>query len=255
MRSDCQQRPNKILTTVKLCGTTSVCSPISEHDWRYTMFLVNQPRARFASATLSPAAASLAALSRVPQTPHDEPIPFLTLHTDAPAVHQRPSAPIRRRSALTQQQRDLVLKRSIHLNESDRCFIKQILSDGRTCRDVASTVSVVLATLPPSTTPDRAAAPRLTTSQFRAATRALQRRFLRLASRLLSPECAYLLSPHQRLCPTRLRICRLHFVQGRSLRQISHSLALPIHIVRRICEHLSAQAAQFDVDSSRVSRS
>jgi hypothetical protein len=134
--------------------------------------------------------------------------------------------------------RQTLLRRAALLPESDRTFIRQLLADGRNCRELAAISQVSI----PITGSASRAKVCLVTRQARNTARVLQRRFARLAARLLSPEFTYVFTTLSQMCPTRARICTRHFIHGEPTRTIARGMCLPYATVRRICEHTSAKA-------------
>lgn len=142
------------------------------------------------------------------------------------------------RRTIPEAQRALLLSRARYLNESDRTFLTQLLADGRTCRELAAIAQLSI----PITGVASRANSTLLTRQARNTARLMQRRFLRLAARLLHPAVPYLITYLRDMPSTRARICTLHFFQGVSVRDVARIMNLPYCTVRHICNVTIAKA-------------
>jgi hypothetical protein len=158
--------------------------------------------------------------------------------SNSPLRKKATRATVSLRRAPSPELRRTLLRRAAMLPESDRTFITQLLADGRTCRELAAISQVSI----PITGSAARANVSLVTRQARNTARVLQRRYARLAARLLSPEFTYVLSSLSQMCSTRASICRRHFIHGEPARTIARGMCLPYATVRRICEHTSAKA-------------
>ncbi|MBU6411874.1 MAG: hypothetical protein KGS45_00225 [Planctomycetes bacterium] len=142
------------------------------------------------------------------------------------------------RRTIPESQRTLMLSRARYLNEADRTFLTQLLADGRTCRELAAIAQLNI----PITGPASRANVTLLTRQARNTARLMQRRFIRLANRLLHPTFAYLITHLRDMPPTRARLCTLHFMHGLSIRDTARAMNLPYCTVRHICQVTLAKA-------------
>ncbi len=168
------------------------------------------------------------------------PSPAYTTSSPPPTRPPTPplSPPPSLRRTIPESQRQTLLSRARYLPESDRLFLTQLLADGRTCRELAAIAQLNI----PITGPASRADVTLTTRDARNTARVLQRRFQRLATRLLSPGFTYLLTHLPDMPPTRARICSLYFFQGLSIREIARSMCLHFTTVRQICDATAAKA-------------
>lgn len=190
-------------------------------------------RARFQSQPLTQSSTRSTYISRLAANP--------------PVVDHLDSTPVSRRSltqgltlrrTISEAQRTLMLSRARYLNESDRTFLTQLLADGRTCRELAAISQLNI----PITGPASRANVTLLTRQARNTARLMQRRFIRLANRLLHPTFAYLITHLRDMPPTRARLCTLHFMHGLSVRDTARIMNLPYCTVRHICQVTNAMA-------------